>query len=171
MGLDSTWTRAPADDVYLNAIAELGEDPRRASLAIRRQSLLQSQQASSEPGQPDVRRGSIARYQRQSSVQDGPGQRIAALRKQSILGERTGPNRTWSAAERRPQDGRGSVAGDRRWSTADARRGSMADRRGSMTERRGSVAPLPGSRRASVLEVVQDRAASAVRRASLAMCA
>ena len=175
LGLDSTWTRAPADDVYLNAIAELREDPRRASLAIRRQSLLQSQQASPstpEPAFPDSLRTSISTYPRVSSVEDGQRQRLAA-RKQSILVEPRGStlHRTWSATEGRA-GGRGSTAPDRRWSGADERWGSMAQHRGSMADRRGSVAALPqrwGSRRASVLDTVQETAVNAVRRASLAM--
>lgn len=173
MGLDSTWTRAPADDVYLNAIAELREDPRRASLAIRRQSLVESQQASTsspEPAYPDTHRPSVIRYPRLSTAEIDQQERQAA-KKQSILEEHRGStlHRTSSAAEGLA-DGRGSMAADRRWSAAEARRSSMAQHRASMADRRGSMALQPASRRASVLDSVQETAVNAVRRASLAMC-
>jgi hypothetical protein len=133
--------------VQLNAIAQLGEDRRRASIAIRRQSILQSQQDSADdnvPLQPRGHRESIGAYRRQS---------VAAARRQGV------------------QDRRGSTA-SRKQSILDDRRGSIAERRGSVADRRSSLAPVQRShRRSSVIDIVTQSTTQAVRRASLAMCA
>ncbi len=131
--------------VQLNAIAQLGEDRRRASIAIRRQSLLQREQEANqdnEPLQHRGHRGSIAAYRRQS---------VATDRRQSEQPRRD------SAL-----DGKQSIMGDGR--------GSIAEGRGSFAERRASVAPvLRSHRRSSVLDVVTQTTTQAMKRASIAM--
>ena len=131
--------------VQLNAIAQLGEDRRRASIAIRRQSLLHREQEAgqaNEPLQHRGQRGSIAAYRRQS---------VATDRRQSVQTRRD------SAL-----DGKQSIVGDGRV--------SIAEGRGSIAERRTSVAPVQRShRRSSVIDVVTQTTTQAVRRASIAM--
>lgn len=143
----SVFTGPDATKVQLNAIAQLGEDRRRASIAIRRQSIIQSQQESSSesvPMQPRSHRDSIKAFRRQSVAMD---------RRQNM------------------QDRRASVS-SRKQSIVDERRDSIAERRGSVADRRASFAPVQRShRRSSVIDVVTQTTTQAVRRASLAMCA
>lgn len=131
--------------VQLNAIAQLGEDRRRASIAIRRQSLLQREQAAGQDNetlQYRGHRGSIAAYRRQS---------VAADRRQSVQSRRD------SALDEKQ-----SIMGDGRASNAEGR--------GSIAERRASVAPVQRShRRSSVIDVVTQTTTQAVKRASIAM--
>ena len=141
VGVSSPWTHSKTDDAHLNAILQLREDPRRASMAIRRQSILQIQQmemeSTSEPAPHVHHRASVSGYRRQSM----------AARKQSIVAER----KVGIAEERRE-----SLMG---------RRGSTA-----FPQHRLSQAPLARhARRSSFLDIVQDGSLQAVRRASLAM--
>ena len=141
VGVSSPWTHSKTDDAHLNAILQLREDPRRASMAIRRQSVLQTQQMAmdgdSEPEPRAQQRSSVSAYRRQSMA--GGRQSMVAERKVSIAESR-----------------RDSLM-ERRSSTA-------------VSERRASQAPVVRqARRSSVMDRVQDSSLQAVRRASLAM--
>ena len=150
IGVANSWSRSTTDDIFVNAIAQLGEDRRRASIAIRRQSVLLSQQdAPSEyPLQPPRSHRESIRAYRPSA---GGGRQSVSEWRQEEFSEQGGSN------ERKQ-----SIVGERRASTT-ARRTSVADRR------RSSVAPVRTHRRSSVLDVVTASTAQAVRRASLAM--
>jgi len=143
---------AQGDQLQLNAIAALGEDRRRASIAIRRQSILQSQQETSQDYVPPYPRG--------------PRESIGAIRP-SLPGRRqsTATDRHQGVQERRFSNA------ERKQSILDDLRGRTAERRGSMADRRrSSVAPVQRShRRSSVIDVVAQSTSQAVRRASLAM--
>lgn len=152
IGVANSWSRTTSDNVCVNAIAQLGEDRRRASIAIRRQSIIQTQQdaaASHIPLQQHKdHRASIRAYRPSNG-------------RQSVKIWEMDPSDSNSRTHSVAYDGESS-SGERRASTA-ARRASIAERR------RSSIVPARTHRRSSVIEAVTTSTAQAVRRASLAM--
>jgi hypothetical protein len=152
----NSWSRSTADNVSINAIAQLGEDRRRASISIRRHSLLPSDQEPPDPSvyYPGAQRGSIRAYRPST-----------ATRRQTVDDRR-------QSLQQQPQADFDSRAAKRNQSILPDRRisvGERSSRRSTVADRRQSTVLIRTHRRSSMIEAVTQSTVHAVKRASLAM--